>query len=157
MKKGQIQIIFTWIFILIVAGFILIYGIKFIRETQEFGEDAVVINFFQKLNDKIQLYYSLDIDSSGVEEFKLTNKIKYVCFTKNEEFELTDLDEENKQYLESLKTYDNVFLIPPVYNDNRFNITNLDISQNPTCVEVSGGLFKLRLETNVGGVDVEAA
>lgn len=156
MKKGQIQIIFTWVFILILAGVILFYGIKTIKKTQDLGNEAVIINFFQDFNDKIQLYYSLDTGSSGIEEFKLNNKINYVCFTKNDNFGSmpSDVDE---IYLNNLIPFDNVFIMPPVYENNRANINNLDIQQNPTCIEASGGLLRIQLRTTVGGVDVGTA
>ena len=157
MKRGQIQIIFTWIFILVLAGAILVYGVKFIRSTQELGEDVIISNFFQNLNDKIQLYYSLDIDTTSIEKFKLTNKIKYVCFTKDESFSgVPGLSQKNKDYMNSLKQYDNVFVIPPIGRENRINISRLDLEDNLICIDVVGGILNLRLTTTVGGVSVSS-
>ena len=155
MKRGQIQIIFTWIFILILIGLTLVYGIKFVQKTKQLGEDVVLVNFFQNLNDKIQLYYSLDVGSKGNEEFKLNNQVKYVCFTKEGALTyLNSLTKEDNEYLDNLNEFDSVFIIPPVYKNNRMNITHLVVDINPNCVDVSGGLLRLNLETTKDGVKV---
>jgi len=162
MKKGQVQIIFTWIFILILAGAILVYGIKMVRDTQKLGEDVLVINFLKNFEKRVKTYYYLSIGSSGVEEFSLPNDVGCICFTKDGTM---DFDSSNIQFkcgddkenlLESLREYDNVFVFSDKsYSQNRMNVSFLYVEDNPTCVKVSGGLLRVRLE-NIGrdGVNV---
>ena len=156
MKKGQVRMIFTWIFVLIVAGLILIYGVKVVRNTQKFSEDVVVVNFFKELKNKVDLYYSLDIGSIKKENFKLPAKIKYVCFTENSAIGTLPTDIQDKRsYLEGLREFDNVFLFPLVYEQSRTNIgSKLDLDKNPKCFSVSGGLLQIKLQTTEDGVNV---
>ena len=165
MKIGQIQIIFTWIFILILAIAILFYGIKTAKKTQELGNEAVVINFFKNLNSRINTYYYLSMGSSNIEEFSLPNDVSCVCFTKNwnikipnDENKCGNINLNYKNYFEDLKDYDNVFLFSSKnYQQDRINATFVYVEDeyNPTCIEVNNGLLRFKLE-NIGikGVNI---
>ena len=80
MKKGQVQQIFTWMFILILAVSILFFGIKVIKQGQGLQEEVLLVDFFNKLDKRINDFYFLDFDSSGTEEFILPTGVREVCF-----------------------------------------------------------------------------
>lgn len=159
MKKGQVQIIFTWIFILILAGAILTYGIKMVRDTQKLGENVLVINFLKNFEKRVKTYYYLSKESSGVEEFSLPNDVGCVCFTKD--YNIVNNDESNcgnEDVMDDLKAYDNVFVFSSKnYQRDRINTSFLYVENNfnPTCIKVNGGLLRVKLE-NIGrdGVNV---
>ena len=161
MKKGQVQIIFTWIFILILAGAILVYGIKVVRDTQKLGEDVLVINFLKNFEKRVKTYYYLSKDSSGVEEFSLPNDVGCVCFTGDGDLNSNDevgCDNIDYTFLGKLTPYDNVFVFSSKdYQQNRINVDFLYVENefNPTCIKLSGGLLRVKLENiGVDGVNV---
>ena len=165
MKRGQIQIIFTWIFILILAIAILFYGIKTVKKTQELGNEAVVINFFKSLNSRINTYYYLSMGSSNIEEFNLLSDINCICFTvngnikiKNDENKCGNIDLNYKNYFDDLKAYDNIFLFSDKsYQQDRMNVGFIYVENeyNPTCIKINNGLLRIKLE-NIGikGVNI---
>ena len=165
MRRGQIQIIFTWIFILILASAILFYGIKTVKKTQELGNEAVVINFFKSLNSRINTYYYLSMGSNNIEEFNLLSDINCICFTvngnikiPNNEIKCENIDSSYKDYFGDLKDYDNVFLFSDKsYQQDRMNVSfsYIEDNYNPTCIQVNNGLLRIKLE-NIGikGVNI---
>ncbi len=163
MKRGQVQIIFTWIFILILAGAILVYGIKMVRDTQELGENVLVTNFFKNFEKRVKTYYYLSKDSSGIEEFSLPSDVNCICFTRHDKNIMINNDENkcgdiDASYLTNLKEYSNVFLFSNNdYQQNRINANFLYVEDdfNPACIEVNGGLLRVKLENiGVDGVNV---
>ena len=59
MRKGQIQPIFTWIFILIVAVSILFFGISVVKKSENLKDEVLLVDFFKSLDKKINNYYYL--------------------------------------------------------------------------------------------------
>ena len=51
MKKGQIQPIFTWIFMLILAVSILFFGIKVVKQGEGLKDEVLLVDFFQNLDE----------------------------------------------------------------------------------------------------------
>ena len=47
MKNGQMQQIFTWIFILILAVTVLFFGIKTVRQGEDFKDEVLLIDFYK--------------------------------------------------------------------------------------------------------------
>ena len=168
MKRGQIQIIFTWIFILILAIAILFYGIKTVKKTQGLGNEAIVINFFKNLNSRINTYYYLSMGSNNIEEFNLLSDINCICFTvngnikiKNDENKCGNIDLNYKNYFDDLKAYDNIFLFSDKsYQQDRMNVGFIYVENeyNPTCIKINNGLLRIKLE-NIGikGVNISNA
>ena len=46
MKRGQTQEIFVWLFVLIVAGAILFFGIKLIKKSEGLKDEVLVVKLF---------------------------------------------------------------------------------------------------------------
>ena len=59
MKRGQTQEIFVWLFVLIVAGAILFFGIKLIKKSEGLKDEVLVVKFFNDLDKKLSQYYFL--------------------------------------------------------------------------------------------------
>ena len=146
----------------------MIYGIKTVKKTQDLGNQAVIINFFKNLDSRVNTYYYLSKDSSGVEEFSLTSDVKCVCFTKddanikisNDEIKCESIDK-YEDYFDDLKGYDNVFVFSDKsYQQDRMNVSFLYIEDNynPTCIKVNNGLLKFKLENiGINGVNISNA
>src|SRR3989344_5165500 len=151
MKNGQMQQIFTWIFILILAVTVLFFGIKIVRQGEDFKDEVLLIDFYKNLEKKINDFYFLDIGSSGREDFILPNGVTRVCFIS------PDYDVSSDDYMESLKEFSNVFVFPNTeFRENRIKLDRFFVDTDTTCVIVSGGRVEIKF-TNMGvqGVLIE--
>ncbi len=82
MKKGQlIGQPFVYIFILIVASLILIFGIRFIIQLNDAGGEMMTKTFLDDIKKNVNSVYA---DSSGsvksLESIKVPAKMKEICF-----------------------------------------------------------------------------
>ena len=142
MKNGQMQQIFTWIFILILAVTVLFFGIKTVRQGEDFKDEVLLIDFYKNLEKKINDFYFLDIGSSGREDFILPSEVTRVCFI-NPTYNVDPDD-----YMESLKEFSNVFVFPVTeFRENRFNATRFFVeNNNHTCATVRNDRVEIRFE-----------
>ena len=152
MKKGQTQTIFIWIFIAIVAGLILIFGFKMIKNISETGEDVAVVNFFQKFEKRVNEFYYLDEGSQGSGEFSLPSWVEYVCVRKSGNYPFSD---QKSLTLISSENFEerNVFLIP--IKDSSLHmkrVKNLEGSDGG-CFEVVNGRIKIVFINDGGKVN----
>ena len=142
MKKGQIQPIFIWIFVLILAVSILFFGFNLIKRGEGFKDEILLVDFFNNLEGKINDYYYLDEGSSGTEEFLLPNGVTDICFVDSD-----TTDAYYKQFKIDDVMYSNVFVEPRTkFEGNRFKIENFAVDIDPTCGKVSGGRLQIKLE-----------
>ena len=157
-KKGQINQIFVWIFVLIVAVSILFFGIKLIRQGEGLKDDVLIIKFFNDLDKKMSQYYYLDKGSKGGEEFFLPTDVKYICFVGDNGFSPSNFDSvvssADKGLIGELRDYSNVFVGPlNLYKENRIKLeTKFMVEDNPFCLRVVNGKLSLTLE-NEGAKD----
>lgn len=79
-KIGQISMIFTWIFVLILAASILIFGFKIINKTKGFGEKVAIENEIKKIEEWVERVYYLDKDSSKEIQLNFPSSVENVCF-----------------------------------------------------------------------------
>lgn len=141
MKRGQVQQIFIWIFVLILATSILFFGIKTVKKGEELKDEVLLVDFFKSLENKINNYYYLDVGSSGVEEFVLPSGVTNVCFIDE------DSSTANEEYINSLKEFSNVFIRPETdFKENRAKIDNFFVDIDILCLPVAGGRLSIRLE-----------
>ena len=154
MKRGQIRQVFIWITILILAGLILIFGLNTVKNTQEIGDEVLVVNFFKNFKSKVNNYYFLSSGSSGVEDFNLPGGVSCVCFTNGN---VGSVDEscggENTEeiingVIDSDDEFNMFLVVNKEFQKTRDKIENLDVTVNPTCFNVNGRL-EVKLE-NVG-------
>ena len=157
MKKGQIQPIFTWIFVLIVAVAVLFFGIKVVKQGENLKDEVLLVDFYKNLEKRINNYYYLDIDSSGREEFNLPNGVEKVCFINQPgAISSVDLNANDESYVNSLTEFSNVFVFPNEFKQSRVNLTNFIVPDpgNIECASVIGGRLEIKF-TNKGRVGVE--
>ena len=162
-RKGQTNQVFIWIFVLVLASLILLFGFKMVRDTSEFSDDVLVNNFFSNLNSKINKYYYLSLGSVGDEKFELPKDVECVCFVNGDVDNVGNCGKEktkelinNVRAVQKDKEKDNVFLIlDKSFTKTRDHIDNLGVGTNPSCIEVKNGLLEVTLE-NIGSyVDVK--
>jgi hypothetical protein len=79
-KRGQTSQIFTWIFILIVAVSILLFGVKLIKQTKDLSEKASYEVKIEELKDSIEEVFFLDIGSSLNYQLNFPVDVEKVCF-----------------------------------------------------------------------------
>ena len=165
MKKGQVQVIFTWIFVLILAISILFLGVKLIKQSNELKDEVVLVDFFKNLERKIDNYYYLDKDSSGIEEFILPEGVTKVCFINLGNFNGASGIPDEK-YMNDFKIYSNVFIFPKEeFKENRAKIvlnendaTLFFVANTIPCPTVTGGRLRIKLTNDgVHGVKIEDA
>ena len=152
MKKGQVEQIFIWIFVLILAVSILFFGIQTIKKGEKLKDEVLLVDFFKSLEKKINDYYYLDKGSIGTEEFILPSGVKEVCFIDNG---FSDNTKFEGAYMISLKEFSNVFVFPKEdFKENRFNAAHFIVEDNPQCFSASGGRLRIKLE-NKGKAGVQ--
>jgi len=159
-KRGQTQQIFTWIFILILAVTVLFFGIKTVRQGEDFKDEVLLIDFYKNLEKKINDFYFLDIGSSGREDFILPNGVREVCFInqtisrKIDGSEINPISGIHTPYIDQLDEFSNVFVFPNTeFKENRVKLDKFIVgsvmNENPLCISVSSGVLNIKLE-NVG-------
>jgi hypothetical protein len=160
-KKGQTQQIFVWIFVVVVAGLILFFGIRLLKQTSDLKDEVVVGKFFNDLDKKLEQYFFLDKGSNGRENFLLPNGVEWVCFVdgnfpdwRNYGF----VDAEDRKLIEDLSNFGNVFVGPfGLYENNRIKTeVDLKLEDGVFCKRASGGLvLDLENEGVVEGVSIK--
>lgn len=155
MKKGQIQPIFTWIFILILAVTVLFFGVKTIKQGEDFKDEILLVDFYKNLEKKINDFYFLDVDSSGREDFLLPNGVTEVCFINEGEYSSDGTSKGD--YMESLNIFSNVFVFPETkFKENRVKLDKFFVNTNPTCFSVRSGSIEIKfINKGVDGVLIE--
>jgi len=154
MKKGQMQMIFVWIFVAIVAVLIFLYGFKMIKNISDTGEDVKAVKFFQNFEKKVNEFYYLDEGSTGKETFWIPSKTKSLCFKKENDLDFgIDLDSTTKAFVRNSDK--NVFL-NPIENPN-IDFKNVDLLEveNSFCVINKGGNVEITFENIGGNVNVK--
>lgn len=162
-KRGQINQIFVWLLVLVVAVAIIFYGIKVIKKSERLKDDVLVLKFFSDLDKKLSQYYYLDVGSKGSERFSLPGNVQYVCFVNGRDFDARNFDSVVGRYDEGLiqalrpdpndlsKPYSNLFVGPMnLYEENRFKLeTKFFLDKNPLCRSISSGILNINFE-NLG-------
>jgi hypothetical protein len=150
MKKAQLfaQPIF-FIFILVVASLILIFGIKTIFNIKEKAELAELATSIQDLRKTVSSYYSFDYGSAREINIRFPNKIEYICFTNHNPKPLPEIE----KYGEVIKLFKlskyNTFILPASsFKTNAFTIDHLTVKEDPLCIQNKGTLKAI--VTNVG-------
>ena len=158
-KNGQTEQIFVWIFVVVIAAAILIFGVKLIKQGDNLKDDVLIVKFFNDFQKKTEQFYFLDKGSSGETEFLLPPSAEYVCFVNNQGIVSypDHVIEKDRPIIGNFSTNFNVFVGPlDLFNENKFNMTTKLKFNNPRCFNVNGRL-KISLE-NLGvkdGIEIE--
>ena len=121
MKRGQLLgIPFVYILALIIAAFILIFGIRLIFELQETASSVEIANFIDSLRNEVEKYSYLDHGSSKEIKINLPNKIEQLCF-KQVDINKNSLSQQEKNFMNLESS--NIFFIPlDSYENTKFKI-----------------------------------
>lgn len=140
MNKAQIQVMpFIYIFALIVAALILVFGLKFVFDLQASGEQIELGRFKLDVEREVSFIYNLDTGSSSEVTLKTPTKIKTICFT-NSEKDVRTTDKQLRDLL-FLNPENNFFIISEdPSQDKSFNIEHLKSDTNPFCIQPKGEL-----------------
>ena len=121
---------FIYIFAIIVAALVLVFGTKAILDLKEKQELAELTTFVTKLKEDVAAYYRFDIGSSKELNLNLPRKVKKVCFTENK-----------------------LEIFPKVFFLNEFKIPYLKPVETPLCIDTNGKL-KAIIETKPRYVEI---
>ncbi|MEK6903818.1 MAG: hypothetical protein AABW64_04190 [Nanoarchaeota archaeon] len=145
MKRGVSNLVFIFLFALILMALILAFGIKSFMGVKEAADLVELLTFEKNVNTAVQQYYSFDAGSSAEKTFAVPSKITSVCFfdpiqpltTRGLDSQLDFFLRENKKdtfYTLPLDAFPNPapdFLIQHI---------TVDPSANPLCIPTKGKL-----------------
>ncbi len=156
-KRGQLfEKPFMFIFILVVASLILVFGFRIIKDTINLGEDVEVKSFISKFDGEIERIYNLDYGSrSSLKNLNVPSTIKWICFVDRDStinFNSAEIPDETTKTLIQ-ETGDNVFFVLDKDTDSKF-IKNLKPGENPLCIRILGSKLNAVIENKGTFVEV---
>lgn len=154
MGKGQLQIIFIWIFVALVAIFVFIYGIKMVKNITDLGEDVRAAKFFQDFGKKVNEFYYLDEGSQKTESFWVPSWVEYVCFRGNSGSFSIPFDETTQIFIDT-NNGKNVFLAPITNPEIHMKSVKLLENSNNFCIKADNGNVDITLINSGGKVNVQ--
>ncbi|MBS3145314.1 hypothetical protein J4414_00740 [Candidatus Woesearchaeota archaeon] len=145
MKKAQIQEMpIIYIFALIVAALILVFGLNYVFNLQKTGEQIELGRFKQDIEREVAFMYNLDTGSSSEVKLRTPSKINTICFT-NPEQKVTSSNKQLNDLLFLNPTHNFFILADDPSQDKSFNVEHLKSDINPFCTEIKGE-FKVIFE-----------
>lgn len=153
-KKAQIPIIFIFIFAIVVAGLLLVWGVSAIFKITDISEKAEYKITINDLKQEVQKMYSYEPGSTKILQLKTPERIKQLCFA-NKELITTTTNEELIFLIQNSNF--NTFILPlDAFEQTGFNIPNLRSRKNPDCITTNNQL-KAKLTTMNEYVQIESA
>jgi len=153
MSKGQLQTIFIWIFVALVAVLVFVYGIKMVSNITNLGEDVKTAKFFQDFEKRVNEFYYLDDGSQKTESFWVPGWVEYVCFRGSGDFNI-NFDDTTRIFID-LNTGKNVFLAPITNPEIHMKNVNLLENDKNICVKADNGNVGITLINSGGRVNVK--
>ena len=149
MDKGQLETIFVWIFVALVAVLVFVYGIKMVKNITDLGEDVKTAKFFQDFEKKVNEFYYLDEGSQKTESFWVPGWVEYVCFRGASGNFNIKFDDTTKVFV-GINTGKNVFFAP--ITNPEIHMKNVKLLENDRniCAKVDNGNVDITL-INIGG------
>lgn len=146
MKKSQIfGLPTTYVFIVIIAILIILFGAIGIKQLNSSGRGAQLTNFVLSLRNKLMVN-RVNVNVVSQEMFALPEDIGSVCFVDTN----TDFAPfVNKKLTEKIHAFSNHNLfIEPLNRQSPYKLPYLHITEfeNPLCIKVVNGKLKLTLE-----------
>jgi len=83
MKKGITMQPFIFIFAIIVAALVLVFGFKVVKEILSKADFAILADSMQDLEDLTKRYYNYEIGSEKEIKLRLPTKINCICIKDN--------------------------------------------------------------------------
>jgi hypothetical protein len=151
MKKGQLfSLPFIYIFGVIVAALIIIFGYGAISRLTNTVNEASLAKSVESLRDIVDFYYTLEPGSKKQFKFKdaikIPNQIKAVCFVKPKALINAQVPDEAIRTLIQTTKHNVYFLPLNAFRTTRFRVEYLEPIKNPLCINTPG-LLSFTLET----------
>lgn len=146
--------IFVYIFLVVVAGLILVFGYKGIQQVMHTGEDVEFIKFLTDFRKETDKYYYLAEGSMKKVSMRIGPDVKEVCFVGDDR----DFNYENEEVnvlMKSLKDKNMFFVM--VGDKERLEaqkIEHLKPAENPLCIKSSLGMLNYKLTTMQDYVEI---
>ena len=153
MDKGQLETIFVWIFVALVAVLVFVYGIKMVKNITDLGEDVKTTKFFQDFEKRVNEFYYLDEGSQKTESFWVPAWVEYVCFRGSGDFNIQF--DKTTQIFVDLNTGKNVFLVPITNPEIHMKKVELLNNDENICVKADSGNVDINLTNSGGRVNVK--
>ena len=128
---------FTIILTLVVAAFIIIFGISAIRDLINVSNQVDLSSFTNSLQKEVDTYYSLESGSQKLLSINVPSQVEYICFIdQSADIDYSLIPNEKAGLVRAIKDK-NVFFIPARKNPSLdpVNIRNLKPASNPLCVK----------------------
>ena len=142
MKKGQTQLVFVYIFAIIVVALIVIFGYRAIKNFKDLGDEGQIVLFVDGIKNKVNDVYSLDKGSSiKLDDIILPGKVREICFIDidmplNNIIDDEVIDQVVRNSLDS-GSQNNLFLVPQrgqSLSKVKFFVEHVKPVENPLCV-----------------------
>ncbi|MBS3167491.1 hypothetical protein J4403_04805 [Candidatus Woesearchaeota archaeon] len=151
-KKGFEQI-YVYIFVIIVVAITFVVGFKAINALKEKQSQVELISFYNDLDREVKKFYNADYLSADDITLNLPSSIKKVCFTTDKiDINLNSFDITSKAIMQNKyggTSRKNVFIFPDTAakpNQGYYFIKNLEVSQNPLCIQTKSGSLSFTLQ-----------
>ncbi len=140
---------FNYIFILIVATLIILFGVFVIRNTLNLGGNIEFVAFRTDLQKEINTFFYLTKGSTTSLSLRAPKELNYICFVDLTSSLRNFPTEYAKILIENKRDY-NTFFIPykKPLDPSYMNITSMKPEKNPLCIKIINKL-DIKLE-NMG-------
>lgn len=153
-KRGQMDQIFVYIFLVVVAGLILIFGYRGIQQVIHTGEDVEFVKFLTEFRKETDKYYYLAEGSMKKVSLRVGFGIKEVCFV-GEDRDFDYEDEEVNALMKTLKDK-NMFFVMKKGKEKigAQKIEHLKPAGNLLCIKPLLGNLNFKLTTMQDFVEI---
>lgn len=144
-KRGQIPIVFVFIFAIIVAGLLLTWGLSAVFKIIKTSEDTAYLTALTDLDEEIQKMNIYEPGSVRTIQVQTPTKIQQICFTDSDK----NFNHPNKdiKFLMQNSNF-NTFILPlDAFKQTGFKIDNIKGKANPECIQVKNNQLKAKLTT----------
>ncbi len=161
MKRGQLfSLPFIYIFGIIVAALIIVFGFSNIQKLTKTVDEAALAKSVESLRENVDFYYTLEPGSKKQFKFdnslRVSNKIEYACFAKPRSPINAPISDPSLAPLIQNSNYNLYFLPLNSFRTTRFLVKNLEPIRNPLCIKTKGSLsFTLETKATQDRVYVE--
>ena len=165
MKRSQLAgQPFIYIFAIVVAALIIIFGVKAVRDTLSIGEKVEINVLIENLDKEVSSCLNLDYGSScSLDKLRFNSNIKEVCFVNiDQDIDYDGISDNTiKEIIRisvSSNENDNLFFIPVKGKELekvKGYVPNLRSNENPLCARVVNSRVSLVLENKGNFVEIK--
>jgi len=157
MKKAQLQLPFTYIFALVVAGLIIIFGFYAITKLIGVGDDVQNVKFVTDLRNQINSIYYNSPGTNLPVKLLVPSGIVAVCFSNNQyqqgDFIFKDADELATTFVN--EDYNVFFSLQEGKSMKNPALKVEHLKANNICIQVEGGVLNAELVKEASDVRIQ--